>query len=144
RGLYPKLRIIARSQDAASVEKFRKVGANAVVVEGLTTALDIAQRAILLYEPDEEPIEPETGDESNVAGSTAALVTGVAVEDRQSMEDSPPPSTISSAQSEPEPEADRQIIEVAALNESGKVVTSDDDLSEDLTITKPQEDPVAT
>jgi CPA2 family monovalent cation:H+ antiporter-2 len=54
RSLYPKLRIIARSADSSGVGGMRSAGANAVVVDGLTTALDIAQRAILLYEPDEE------------------------------------------------------------------------------------------
>lgn len=51
--LYPKLRVICRSAEANGVEKLRAAGASAVVVDGLTTALDIAQRAILLYEPDE-------------------------------------------------------------------------------------------
>lgn len=54
RSLYPKLRVIARSADPGGVDTLRTAGANAVVVDGLTTALDIAQRAILLYDPDEE------------------------------------------------------------------------------------------
>jgi len=51
--LYPKLRVIARSAEQSGVDSLRTAGAKAVVVDGLTTALDIAQRAILLYEPDE-------------------------------------------------------------------------------------------
>jgi CPA2 family monovalent cation:H+ antiporter-2 len=143
RSLHPKLRIIACSQDSASVEKLRKAGANAVVVEGLTTALDIAQRAILLYEPDEEPNEPETQGESGVAADKVALVAGSAMDDDQSAEESSL-SVISSARLEPSSEADRQLVDVAALSTREEVVSSDDDLTEDLAIRKPQEDPVAT
>ncbi|MDF2781409.1 MAG: kefC [Geminicoccaceae bacterium] len=53
RALYPDLRLLARVPDEASVPEMRAAGANAVVVEGLTTARDLAERAILLYEPDE-------------------------------------------------------------------------------------------
>jgi hypothetical protein len=31
----------------------RAAGANAVVIDGLTTARDLAERAVLLYEPEE-------------------------------------------------------------------------------------------
>jgi hypothetical protein len=34
------------------VARLRAAGADAVVVDGLTTALDLAQRAVLLYEPE--------------------------------------------------------------------------------------------
>jgi len=50
RALYPKLRLLARVPDEASVPAMRAAGADAVVVEGLTTARDLAERAILLYE----------------------------------------------------------------------------------------------
>ncbi|MCC2662558.1 MAG: kefC [Geminicoccaceae bacterium] len=53
RALYPDLRLLARVPDEASVPEMRAAGANAVVVEGLTTARDLAERAILLYEPNE-------------------------------------------------------------------------------------------
>ncbi len=77
RSLYPKLRIIARSPDATGVEQFRAAGANAVVVEGLTTALDIAQRAILLYEPDEDQIKAK--DETSAEKPPTAAVDTKAV-----------------------------------------------------------------
>jgi voltage-gated potassium channel Kch len=50
RALYPSLRLLARVPDEASVPAMRAAGADAVVVEGLTTARDLAERAILLYE----------------------------------------------------------------------------------------------
>jgi CPA2 family monovalent cation:H+ antiporter-2 len=55
RQLYPQLRILARVPDAESVERLRAAGASAVVVDGLTTARDLAERAVLLYEPGEPP-----------------------------------------------------------------------------------------
>jgi CPA2 family monovalent cation:H+ antiporter-2 len=58
RQLYPQLRILARVPDAESVERLRAAGASAVVVDGLTTARDLAERAVLLYEPGEPP-EPQ-------------------------------------------------------------------------------------
>ena len=69
RSLYPKLRVIARSVDANSVDSLRAAGANAVVVDGLTTALDIAERAILLYEPEQN---------ADVDKSAAPMATAVA------------------------------------------------------------------
>jgi monovalent cation:H+ antiporter-2, CPA2 family len=53
RQLYPQLRILARVPDKDSAERVRAAGANAVVVDGLTTARDLAERAVLLYEPEE-------------------------------------------------------------------------------------------
>jgi CPA2 family monovalent cation:H+ antiporter-2 len=55
RQLYPQLRILARVPDKPSAERLRAAGANAVVVDGLTTARDLAERAVLLYEPEEPP-----------------------------------------------------------------------------------------
>lgn len=144
RSLYPKLRIIARSPDAAGVEKFRKAGANAVVVEGLTTALDIAQRAILLYEPDEDPREPDVSEESKTAvAPTAAHVTGAATEDFETDVDAPSPA-VASALIDATPEPDRQLAEVATLTIKEAVLeTAEDDMADGLAIRKQQEDPVA-
>jgi hypothetical protein len=33
------------------VRRLQKAGANAVVIEGLTTALELAERVILVYQP---------------------------------------------------------------------------------------------
>jgi hypothetical protein len=38
--------------DEASVQQLRAAGASAIVVDGLTTARDLAERAVLLYEPE--------------------------------------------------------------------------------------------
>jgi monovalent cation:proton antiporter-2 (CPA2) family protein len=61
RSLFPSLRVLARVPDEDSVTRLREAGADAVVVDGLTTALDLAQRAVLLYEPEEDRSEPATG-----------------------------------------------------------------------------------
>ena len=58
RALYPGLRLLARVPDEAGVPENPAAGADAVVVEGLTTARDLAERAILLYEPP-RPRAPE-------------------------------------------------------------------------------------
>jgi len=47
------LRLLARAPDDGSAARLRAAGADAVVVDGITTALDLAQRAVLLYEPEE-------------------------------------------------------------------------------------------
>jgi CPA2 family monovalent cation:H+ antiporter-2 len=52
RALFPQLRVLARVPGEDSVARLRAAGADAVVVDGLTTALDLAQRAVLLYEPE--------------------------------------------------------------------------------------------
>ena len=51
RSLYPELRLLARGTDKASAERLREIGATAVVIDGLTTAFDLAERAIILYQP---------------------------------------------------------------------------------------------
>jgi monovalent cation:H+ antiporter-2, CPA2 family len=61
RQLYPQLRILARVPDGHTAERLRAAGASAVVVDGLTTARDLAERAILLYEPE---AAPERGSEA--------------------------------------------------------------------------------
>jgi CPA2 family monovalent cation:H+ antiporter-2 len=60
RQLYPQLRILARVPDMDSAERLRAAGANAVAVDSLTTARDLAERAVLLYEP-EEPADHDAG-----------------------------------------------------------------------------------
>jgi monovalent cation:H+ antiporter-2, CPA2 family len=50
RALYPKLRLLARVPDEASIAEIRAAGADAVVVDGLSTARDLAERVVLLYE----------------------------------------------------------------------------------------------
>ena len=59
RQLYPQLRILARVPDRESVEPLRAAVASAVVVDGLTTARDLAERAVLLYEPGEPAGPPD-------------------------------------------------------------------------------------
>ena len=71
RSLHPKLRVIARAADPSGVDKLRAAGSNAVVVDGLTTALDMAQRAILLYEP-EEAENAEAAAQTTVLPAAAA------------------------------------------------------------------------
>jgi CPA2 family monovalent cation:H+ antiporter-2 len=51
RAAYPKLPILARVPDTTNADAMRAAGADAVVVDGLTTARDLAERAVLLYEP---------------------------------------------------------------------------------------------
>jgi hypothetical protein len=52
RALFPQLRVLARVPGEDSVARLRAAGADAVVVDGLPTALDLSQRAVLLYEPE--------------------------------------------------------------------------------------------
>lgn len=52
---FPHLQIFARVPDSESVSRLRKAGANAVAIEGLTTALELAERVILVYEQLESP-----------------------------------------------------------------------------------------
>jgi CPA2 family monovalent cation:H+ antiporter-2 len=66
RQLHPQLRILARVPDKDGAERVRAAGANAVVVDGLTTARDLAERAVLLYEPEEA--EEETPEADHDAG----------------------------------------------------------------------------
>jgi monovalent cation:H+ antiporter-2, CPA2 family len=62
KSLYPKLRVLVRVPDEASVARLRAAGASAVVVDGLTTARDLAERAVLLYEPEAAAGEPSAGE----------------------------------------------------------------------------------
>jgi monovalent cation:H+ antiporter-2, CPA2 family len=54
RSLFPRLRLLARAPDDGGAARLRAAGADAVVVDSLTTALDLAQRAVLLYEPEDD------------------------------------------------------------------------------------------
>jgi CPA2 family monovalent cation:H+ antiporter-2 len=47
------LRIFTRVHDEEWVRKVQKAGANAVVLDGLTTALDLAERVMLFYRPED-------------------------------------------------------------------------------------------
>jgi CPA2 family monovalent cation:H+ antiporter-2 len=51
RRTFPHLLIFARVPDGDWVRPLQKAGANAVVIEGLTTALELAERVILVYQP---------------------------------------------------------------------------------------------
>lgn len=51
RRAFPHLQIFARVPDSGAVARLRKAGANAVAIEGLTTALELAERVILVYQP---------------------------------------------------------------------------------------------
>jgi monovalent cation:H+ antiporter-2, CPA2 family len=53
---FPHLQIFARVPDREAVTRVRKAGANAVAIEGLTTALELAERVILVYGPTEAPV----------------------------------------------------------------------------------------
>lgn len=56
-------RIIARAPEAGEVESLRTAGADAVVIDGLRTAVDLAERTILLFNmAGDEPDEPDHGD----------------------------------------------------------------------------------
>lgn len=50
RRLEPKLPVLVRAQDANQADALIRAGARGVVLDGLTTALDLAERAVLIYE----------------------------------------------------------------------------------------------
>ena len=49
---FPDLRIFTRVHDEEWIRPVRKAGADAVVLDGLTTALDLAERVMLFYRPE--------------------------------------------------------------------------------------------
>ncbi|MEM9441451.1 MAG: cation:proton antiporter, partial [Pseudomonadota bacterium] len=103
RSLYPKLRVIARSAESNGVDSLRAAGASAVVVDGLTTALDIAERAILLYEPDEVDAKRD-----DAAEATAVVATSKQTD--KAIEGPPPePATprLTGDSTEPRPPANK-------------------------------------
>ncbi len=137
RNLYPKLRVIARSPDTNGVDKLREAGASAVVVDGLTTALDIAQRAILLYEPDEE-----TAADANDVAETSSPAGTAEPNPAESGQATPSPVKASDAADlEPKPSA-------TPATEKGHVMAATrlDSLTDDVAAELPareREDPVA-
>ena len=48
--LYPGKDVLVRAQDERQAEDLIRAGARGVVLDGLTTALDLAERAVLMYE----------------------------------------------------------------------------------------------
>ncbi len=138
-GLYPKLRIIARSPDPAGVERFRKAGANAVVVEGLTTALDIAQRAILLYEPDEE--QGVTGEVAANTAEATAPAAGSVGGDAETVSD-PPSTAASRANHDPEPTPEPSMAATAVTERETLDAPEEENKMESLIVRERQEDPV--
>lgn len=52
---FPRLQIFARVPDSEWAQRLRKCGASAVVVEGLTTAVELAERVVLVSEPIDFP-----------------------------------------------------------------------------------------
>ncbi len=55
RRTFPKLKIFVRAPDEDWIARMRTAGANAVVLDGLTTALELAERVMLVYAPEGEP-----------------------------------------------------------------------------------------
>ncbi|MGF1639813.1 MAG: cation:proton antiporter [Rhodospirillales bacterium] len=53
RQAFPDLRIFTRVHDEEWVQKVRKAGADAVVPDSLTTALDLSERVMLFYRPED-------------------------------------------------------------------------------------------
>lgn len=51
---FPDLPIFVRASDETWVPRMKAVGARAVVLDGLTTALDLAERVMLVYAPEKE------------------------------------------------------------------------------------------
>jgi CPA2 family monovalent cation:H+ antiporter-2 len=49
---FPDLRIFTRVHDEEWIRNVQKAGADAVVLDGLTTALDLAERVMLFYQPE--------------------------------------------------------------------------------------------
>ncbi|MGI9417146.1 MAG: cation:proton antiporter [Geminicoccaceae bacterium] len=147
RSLHPKLRIIARSAEPSGVDTLRSSGANAVVVDGLTTALDIAQRAILLYEPDDAG-----GDDAAAATPLVAAPATAAVDVLDEDEAKATPveagstTTVSAMEGTPQvqenrtPAADQLPIEET---EAARLVdATTDDAVDEMMVGKEQEDPV--
>ncbi len=150
RSLYPKLRIIACAPDSANVEQIRTAGANAVVIEGLTTALDIAQRAVLLYEPDEQEAadkEKPATDPVTAAKTPPAAPKGKAVGETKSKTEalSPVSETAHPSDEKPTPQAE-PVTAKAAPTERAADRDADqtrDDKDDRAIASARQEDPVA-
>ena len=152
RSLHPKLRVIARSAEPSGVDKLRAAGANAIVVDGLTTALDIAQRAILLYEPEEEQEEQESDPAALpttalAATSTAGAESGTAEPAPDSLARAEPVSMAVASDTEEraplqEPETSDQVHEVIEETRAARLIDSTSDDVIDDVVGQNQEDPV--
>lgn len=57
--LYPGTDVLVRAQDEDQAEDLLAAGARGVVLDGLTTALDLAERAVLMYESADAAHGPE-------------------------------------------------------------------------------------
>lgn len=57
--LYPGTLVLTRAQDEDEAERLLRAGARSVVIDGLTTALELAENAVLMYEPSEP--DPDAG-----------------------------------------------------------------------------------
>ena len=150
RSLYPKLRVIARSAEPSGVDSLRAAGANAVVVDGLTTALDMAQRAILLYDPEEADEEVDKA----AAPSATPVPAATTNDDAQTAETSLkaetlPTATAASGSEAPKPQGatgpaapgpDRGPLEETKA--ARRIDTTIEDVVDDVTVRKGQEDPV--
>jgi CPA2 family monovalent cation:H+ antiporter-2 len=55
RRTFPGLKIYVRAPDEDWIGRLRSSGANAVVLDGLTTALELAERVMLVYAPESPP-----------------------------------------------------------------------------------------
>lgn len=58
RAACPRLKIFVRVPDADSVRPLQKAGANAVAIDGLTTALELAERVVLIFAIETERDDP--------------------------------------------------------------------------------------
>lgn len=54
---FPGVKIFVRAPDEDWIARLRASGANAVVLDGLTTALELAERVMLVYDPEAPPPE---------------------------------------------------------------------------------------
>ncbi len=49
---YPKTHVMTRAREEDDVKRLIKAGAEAAAIDGLTTAMELAERALLVFEPD--------------------------------------------------------------------------------------------
>ena len=61
RRLAPRVRILARAATRDDVAAITEAGANAVVIDGLSTAVDLAERVVLLHDEEEVTEAPAAG-----------------------------------------------------------------------------------
>ena len=147
RSLHPKLRVIARSAEPGGVETLRKAGASAVVVDGLTTALDIAQRAVLLYEPEEQEDRQKDVASAAVADAPVREAENVAADETEALSDEPSRTVIRDRETVPSVQ-DLQVPEFSETPPQGaeaarlQDTVSDNDMIDDVIVGEKQKDPV--